>query len=157
MIVQITKLSEQAKIRTHFKIFTKLQIPIQKSKDRNILHPLLDQDPARTLGLCAFFEFVSCPVHLKKMNCWFLFSSMILRRVKARNWRRSWRRSRATSMKILEERQNINKWVYFTVIRSLQSNFPLNPFVYFHNHHHQFNVHVLPRLIKGMDGCIPTA
>ena len=24
-------------------------------------------------------------------------------------------------------------------------------------HHHQFNIHVLPRLIKGMDGCFPTA
>ena len=24
-------------------------------------------------------------------------------------------------------------------------------------HHHQFNVHVLPRFIKGMDGCFPTA
>ena len=25
------------------------------------------------------------------------------------------------------------------------------------HHHHQFNVHVIPRLIKGMDGCFPTA
>ena len=24
-------------------------------------------------------------------------------------------------------------------------------------HHHQFNVHFLPRLIKGMDGCFPTS
>ena len=26
-----------------------------------------------------------------------------------------------------------------------------------HHHHHQFNVHFLPRSIKGMDGCFPTA
>ena len=26
-----------------------------------------------------------------------------------------------------------------------------------HHHHHQFIVHFLPRLIKGMDGCFPTA
>ena len=25
------------------------------------------------------------------------------------------------------------------------------------HHHHQLNVHFLPRLIKGMDGCFPTA
>ena len=32
----------------------------------------------------------------------------------------------------------------------------LNPNRYVKNHHH-FNVHFLPRLIKGMDGCFPTA
>ena len=26
-----------------------------------------------------------------------------------------------------------------------------------HHHHHQFNVHFLPRSIKGMDGCFPSA
>ena len=30
------------------------------------------------------------------------------------------------------------------------------PFHFFTHHHHQFNVHFLPRLIKGMDGCFPT-
>ena len=28
---------------------------------------------------------------------------------------------------------------------------------YYLTHHHQLNVHFLPRLIKGMDGCFPTA
>ena len=26
-----------------------------------------------------------------------------------------------------------------------------------HHHHHRFNIHSLPRLIKSMDGCFPTA
>ena len=29
-------------------------------------------------------------------------------------------------------------------------------FMDFH-HHHRLNIHFLPRLIKGMDGCFPTA
>ena len=27
----------------------------------------------------------------------------------------------------------------------------------YHHHHHQLNVQFLPKLIKGMDGCFPTA
>ena len=30
-------------------------------------------------------------------------------------------------------------------------------YMYHNHHHHQFNVHFLPRWIKGMGGCFPTA
>ena len=44
----------------------------------------------------------------------------------------------------------------FTTLRFVIGSLLIKAILTYLHHHHQFNVHVLPRLIKGVDGCFPT-
>ena len=71
-----------------------------------------------------------------------------------------------------KKKQNSHIWGCISIWQGYPNNFSLlvsskrsqytyrtwytHPYHY-HHHHHHFNVHVLPRIIKSIDGCFPTA